>query len=197
MSKLAMLTLTVAALLSGCKTHTAFVSSSVDPTVVLEKTAPIFVTLPERPTIRERQLVVALREEMCRSGFNLAPSLDESKWTMGLSFSRRTYEFGSRSSAVAIPVGNTAVVLGSSTPQIHSESAAFLYLFRSEDVAAGKPLSVWEGSISSASRVFSVYEPTIFHNVLRNFGKNIERPTKLSKSYARDVKKGEVPGCPA
>lgn len=178
---LAMLTV----FLTACSHHSVYVSAAVDPAYSPSKTDPIFLTLSNDPTIKERQLVMVLKEELCRNGFNVVASVDSSKWTLGLSYERETYQFGSTSSAIVIP-GNIPRVLGSSKPNIVTDSRIYLYLFKSDSYKASHPVSVWEGIVSSNDSVFQAYRPVIFKNVLDVFGQNLESQVRLSKAYLRN-----------
>lgn len=172
--------------LAGCaRRHSAFVYSALDPAYRPQKSDPIFVILPAKPTIRERQLVGDLKNELVRNGFNLVGAETDAKWLLSLSAERRTYEYGTNATAVAI---TPKVAVASTEPKIIERSTIYLYLFDRSDFSSGKVLSVWEGSVSATERVYRVYKLAIIKNVLDVFGTNFERDTHLSRDYAMQNK---------
>ena len=179
MHRRTVLLLTFCLAASGCG-HKAWMESQVDPNYQPSRGDALFVTLPRQPSIQERQLLPILTTQLCADGFNLVPSIEQSKWTLGFSFARQTYEFGSTFSASTIP--GSGVVIGSSRPNIVTDSTVRLYLFRSADFAgSAKPLSIWEGYISATNQVYQAYRPIIFKNLLDVYGQNVERTTRLRK----------------
>lgn len=172
--------------LAGCaRRHSAFVYSALDPAYRPQKIDPILVILPAKPTIRERQLVGDLKNELVRNGFNLVGAETDAKWLLALSAERRTYEYGINTTAVAI---TPKVAVASTEPRIIERSTIYLYLFDQTDFSNGKVLSVWEGSVSATERVYRVYKLAMIKNVLDVFGTNFERDTHLSRDYVMQSK---------
>lgn len=178
----------VAALLGGClascHSYAAYVYSALDPSYSPARSDPVWVTLSVKPTIRERQLVVVLKEELVRNGFVLADSEARAKWVLALSAERRTYDFGVTATTMAIPVSPTlALATTRSTRNTVEQSTIFLYLFDANDFRAGKILSVWEGSASATENVYRIYITAMLKILLDVYGTNYERNTRLSKDY--------------
>lgn len=167
--------------LVGCsRRHSAFVYSALDPAYRPQKTDPVFVILPAKPSIRERQLVSDLKNELVKSGFNLVGAETDAKWLLALSAERRTYEYGINTTAVAI---TPKVAVASTEPKLIEKSTIYLYLFERTDFSNGKVLSVWEGTVSATEHVYRVYKLAMIKNVLDVFGTNFERNTHLSRDY--------------
>ena len=166
--------------LTACRHYAAFIETQVDPDFSPSRQQKIFVTLPTQPSITERQLLSVLRTQLCADGFNVVRNQRESEWTLGFSFARQTYDFGSDFVGFVPPKGGIA--FGSSRPHRVTDSTVFLTLFKTADFESSKqPLSIWEGYLSTSNNVYAVYRPVIFKYVLQRFGSNFYGRTRLVK----------------
>lgn len=166
-------------LLSACSRYSQLVYAAADPDHRPTKGDPLYLALPRDSSIRERQLLHALRHSLCLARFNVVDTPNKSKWTMGLSYDRQTYNFGTATTVAVTPTNVTA----SSRPQIANLSAARLYLFRTTDLLGNaEPLLIWEGTAAANVETFNHYEASIFKNVLDHFGQSIERRMRLEKA---------------
>lgn len=177
----------LAVTVTGCKKHTAWIATAVDPTFVLSKSEPVYVSTPEDSSVRERQLAVTLKNELCRNGFTLTPTIDEAKYVLGLGFEKQSYQAGFTTQATFAGTRSRFDIV--------NNSSASVYLFNASDYIKNKRFILWEGNVSARKRVFQVYEPIIFKNVLDHYGANFDRNTKLDKSYLRKVADNTTNNC--
>lgn len=173
------------ACLGGCDKYAVKVTTAADPAYTLHKAQPIYVVLPKPSSIKERQLAVTLKNELCRSGFTLAPDMEHASYVLGLSFQREEFQFGSTTTAVAV---TPSFAIGKTTPNMVRNAIANLYVFDSKQYMSGERLTIWEGQALAPKRVFDVYEPIIFSSVLKNFGATTDRPFKLRRSELKAAK---------
>jgi hypothetical protein len=175
----------VLVILSGCGHIHAYVDAAVDPSFAPKKSDPVYVILSPKSSIRERQLLVPLRNELCRSHFNVVDDLAKSEWALGLAADRQTFDTGVTSSAVQVM--GTPLVVGSAHRNTQTNQFAYLYLFKSSDLASQKPVTVWEGQVSAENRDFNEYEQTIFKGLLDVYGTNYSDETNIDKGYFNKV----------
>lgn len=187
------LSLAIAGFISGCAHHSTVITGQADPRYQPTKLDSYVLLLSKSASIRERQLLPVLRDEMCRRGMTVVDSFDAAKWAIGVSAGSETYAIGSTSSAFAVPVAGGAVMVGSSRNEIASQDYAHLYVFDAADAKDGDAMAIWEASVKAKPNVFRVYEPIIFRDVLDSIGSNFRRETRLDKEYLYSVRDGA--GC--
>lgn len=191
MSMRRFLLLTLVLAVAACRSHVAYVYSGVDPAEAPSKSDPISFELPDNASIREKNIAVLLREELQRNGFNLVSDFKESKWTLSFAVDRKTYTIGSTTHGVAVGFGvyGVPVAIGSSNTDYIQQTDVHIYmhLLKTSDLAKPNPMAVWEGSVTTTDRVFSVLPNSTIKNLLDKFGQNFERKTKVDRSYQRDV----------
>lgn len=182
---------TVLLCLAACGGHSAYVHSIVDLTEIPSRSDPIFLELPDNPSIRERNLAVLLKDELVRNGFNLVSDFRESKWILSFALGRNTYTIGSSTHATAVgfSVGRIPIAVGSSKTEYvqQTDVSIFMHLFRTADLEKPNPMTIWEGSVTTKDRVFSVLPNSTVKILLDKFGKNFEREAIVKRSYQRDV----------
>lgn len=166
--------------LFGCRRYAAYVYSGVDPNYSPVKSDPIFIVLPNKPSIRERQFLVDLKSELKKNKFNIVENKKKSKWILGLSLKRRILEFGGNTTAVSITPKSA---VAETTPNVFERVTIYLYLFDTKDFIEGNLLSIWEGSVSSTEGVFKRYKHSMLKNLLDVFGTNYDRNTRIDKEY--------------
>jgi hypothetical protein len=178
-----------AAAATGCSHYSTYISSVADPAYSPAKTDPIFVALPPDPSIEERQLAGILRAQLCRDGYKTVESPRDATWIMGLTYERRSIEFGSSTYLNAyqgLVFHGTGLVTGATettVPNVVNRTSAYLTLLKPPPTPDAKSLSVWEGNVSTDSHVFQVYKPIIFKPLLEQIGHDAEGDFRLSKSY--------------
>lgn len=169
--------------LSGCSKHIVNVSTAVDPAYTISSPALIAVIVPEHPTIKERQLGVTLKNELCKNGFTLAVTVDQANYVLGLSTENQSFQSG-------FSTRNT--MIGSySRANIVNNTVAYLHLFDAKNFVSGNRLAIWEGTVSAHAKVFSVYEPIMFKSAIRNIGSTVDKPYKLSRWDLKAAKKAK------
>ena len=179
--------------LTGCASHGVWVTAAVDPSLAPSKTEPVFVTLPERPTIDERQMLVMLKDEMCRNDFNVVENVDNSTWVMIVSATQYTYMSGTTGRTVAVPIGNVAAV-GRTDTQVNyqTDKVTYLYVSKTADRTELEPRRYWEGRVTAKDNVWRAYREVIYKPLLDQYGRDYDRLTKMSKSYLKNAHGCEV-----
>jgi hypothetical protein len=165
----------------SCSRHAAYIETAADPSISVRKEDPIFVTLPEKSSIRERRLLPVLRSELCKNGFQVVESIGASKWVLGLTQSRTSLYGGSESTTIAVP--NTPIINTRTQSTIVDQTAIYLRLFDARQFGKPSPLAVWEGSGASTEKVIQIYEKVVIKNTLDFYGKTFSGRRRLSKDY--------------
>jgi hypothetical protein len=173
---------------SGCRSYTAYVYSAVDPEYSISKKDPIWVTLTENPTIRERQLFIVLKSELQKGLFNIVDDKNESKYVLSLSADRKIYNYGTTSVTSAVAISpNLALSKTSNDINTVDKTTIYLYLFNTSEFTNGKFYRIWEGSVGATQNVYNVYKTAMFKNLLDVFGNDFEHDTRLSRSYVNST----------
>jgi hypothetical protein len=186
-----------ALLVTGCSHYSAFVTSAADPAYSPAKTDPIYVALPPEPTIQERQFEHILRSQLCRDGFRTVDSPLQASWLLGLTYERKSFQFGSSTYMTAyqgLVFQGKGLVTGAeetTVPNVVSRATIYLTLLKPATDHNTKSLAVWEGSVSTDPHVLQVYKPIIFKPLLDQMGHDVEGDFRLSKSYL-----GNLQPCP-
>lgn len=172
--------------LAGCSSHGVWVTAAVDPSLAPLKTDPVFVTLPEKPTIDERQMILLLKDEMCRNDFNVVDNVESATWVMTVSATQYSYMSGTTGRGVAVPVGNVAVV-GRTETQVNyqTDKVTYLYVSKSADRIELEPRRYWEGRVTAKDNVWRAYREVIYKPLLDEYGRDYDHFTKMSKSYLK------------
>jgi hypothetical protein len=178
-------------LLASCRGHIAHIYSGVDPAITVQRADSIELVLPDDASIRERNAAVLVREELRNSGFHLVEEGEASIWTLSFGLDRRTYTIGSKTTGVAVGfdvVGVPAASLAATTTLVsQTDVTIFMHLLKTADLRSPRPLAVWEGSVTTKDKVFAVLPNAVLAELLKHFGENFEHPTRVDRSYQREV----------
>lgn len=179
-------------LLVGCRHYDVRVDSGTVPGVTLQKTDPVYVTLPDDSNIRERQLLPVLDSELAKNGFNVVTSPSAAQWVMVLLASSETRETGASTRDRGVNVANIGGSgVGVSSHRSHTEIeytdeiTVRLALYPAMEYLGGRQRSVWDGNAFAPEGVYDDYTKTIFKNLLDVYGTTFSGDRELSRSYQR------------
>ena len=173
----------LAILVSACSRHATFIEAATDPALSASKNDPIFVVLPNKPTITERRLAPVLRSELCKNGFQVVNSQSSAKWVMGLVQDRHQFYGGASATTAVLP--NIGIAKTTTTAEVVTNETIYLQLFDAQEFGLPDTLALWEASSTASTRVFQIYDKVMIKNALDYFGKNFAGRTRLSKEYLK------------
>lgn len=183
---------TALSLLAGCRSYGVWVTAVADPSLAPTKAEPIFVRVPDRATIDERQMLLVLKDELCRGNFNVVDDPAKATWIMMVSASQYSYAAGSSGHGAAIPVGGLLIATNETTINYQTDKVTFLSVTKAADRIELEPRPYWEGRVVAKDNVWRAYRPILYKPLLDQYGQNYDRFSKVSKSYLKHVNGCEV-----
>lgn len=177
---------------TGCRSYGVWVTAAADPSLAPSKSEATFVTVPARPTIDERQMLLVLKDELCRGGFNVVDDVGKATWVMTVSATQYSYAAGSSGHGAAIPIGGLLIASNETTINYQTDKVTFLSVTKAADRIELEPRPYWEGRVVAKDNVWRAYRPILYKPLLDQYGQNYDRFSKVSKSYLKRVNGCEV-----
>lgn len=171
-------------LLSACGLQTD-IRGDRDPDIVsISKADPVFVGLPDNPTIKDKRVVPFLKDELVRSGFKVTDSIGRAAWVLCGSTDSQSFESGA----------TYHYFTWSTTTEYDHSRAFYLVVYPEPQYAAGKRTAAWAGAISAREEDYRGAPNAMVNALLGIYGTNFEdRSFRVKKSYQDDMKDVPVP----
>lgn len=153
----------------------AYLVTEQDPAQVPQKQDPVFVTVPENSSIRERQLLPVLKRRMLAEHFNVVNDVQSARWVLGVSPEERAFSARGTLGTEVGAYGATAVAKTSDDTTVYEHPAKiYLTLLTAQDYLLGKRQPVWTGYATADRETLNEYTTTIIDDLLGAYGTNYE-----------------------
>lgn len=150
-------------MLAACGTPTD-IRGDVDPQYAPAMADPIFLALPDNPSVRDKKALPFLHDEMARSGFTVVDAIDRAKWVVTGSTDSQSFQSGYSFHPFSWHADTT-----------YAHSATFyIVVCPADQYAKGVRTSAWAGSITAEEAEYMSAPNAMVHALLGIYGKNYE-----------------------
>lgn len=169
----------------GCTRHEFRLDAVQDPARIASKSTPIWVDVEDAQMAGSRMAAQMFKSAMCREGIPLASSPEQARWRLSFGFAVNIEELG---------------------PTVSTWRIGYLWQTQYNRTYARHPvvhvaispmtqpgtLPVWEAVATGTPKIFEVYQPLIFREILARWGQDWRAPVRLTKE-ARTALLAEPP----